>query len=298
MIECGKQAEQYQPHHQEYECSVHGCLCRVIEGGQYTSATNNRHVISIMHKKLLIKFTFWPTFLALLLLPMFMALGYWQLDRAKQKKELQEQYDARGMAPAIRLMGKDRKAEQLRFYRVVVEGKYETQHQILLDNRVHAAQAGYHVITPVHIKGSKTRVLVNRGWVPVGVDRGVLPDIKTPQTHVVIRGIATVPNSKAFLLKQPAPIIKGTWPKVWQTVDMRRVRQGVSYPVLPVVVLLDPDSKAAGFTREWRRLDRSISVHRGYAVQWYAMATAVIVGFVILAWRAAHSDDTDEEYDR
>lgn len=246
-----------------------------------------------MKKRLVIKFTFWPTALAVLLLPIFLGLGFWQLDRAKQKKAIQQAYDKKGLAPAITLRGRVLGTDKLQFHSIVVRGTYETRHQILLDNRIHARRAGYHVITPLRISGSDTRVLINRGWIPLGLSRKKLPMLPTPGKVVKISGIATVPG-KRFVLRRPAEIIEGGWPTLWQTMDIKRFRDAVSYPVQPVVVLLDPGSKAGGFRRSWQRLDRMVSIHQGYAATWYTMALAVIVGYFLMAWRITrHEDDAE-----
>ncbi|GMQ91074.1 MAG: hypothetical protein BMS9Abin11_0379 [Gammaproteobacteria bacterium] len=246
-----------------------------------------------MEKRPVIRFTFWPTVLAVLLLSIFLGLGFWQLDRAKQKKAIQQAYDKKGLAPAIKLKGKVVDAGKLQFHSIVVRGTYETRHQILLDNRINNRRAGYHVITPLKISGSNTRVLINRGWIPLGLSRKELPVLPTPGKVVEVSGIATVPG-KRFILRRPKEIIKGGWPTLWQTMDIKRFRDAVSYPVQPVVVLLDPGSKAGGFKRNWRRLDRIVSIHQGYAATWYTMALAVIVGYFLMAWRIVRREDDAE----
>ena len=101
-----------------------------------------------------------PSLVTLLLLPVFVGLGLWQLDRAEQKRALQAEYDARGRDGPIQIGARVQTAEELRFYRVIVKGRYDPDYQILLDNRVHQGRAGYHVITPLRIAGSDVRVIV------------------------------------------------------------------------------------------------------------------------------------------
>lgn len=227
-----------------------------------------------------------PTLAALLLIPVFMALGYWQLQRAEEKRALQAEYDARAFDAELRIAPRLQRAEDLRFYRVIATGSYDLEYQLLLDNRVHHGVAGYYVITPLRVQGGEARVLVNRGWVPWGESRQRLPDIETAGGIQEITGVATVPLERAFTLGDPAPVRKQS-PTVWPYLDLERYRKAVPFPVQPVVVLLDPDSGAGGFTREWSRLDAGITVHQGYAFQWFALAAAVLIIYLLLSRRGA-----------
>jgi len=232
-----------------------------------------------------------PTLAVLVLFPLFLFLGQWQLHRAEEKRLLQSEYDGRANGPAVQIEGRVQRAEELRFYRVVAKGRYEPEHQILIDNRVHQGRAGYHVITPLHLESSDVRVLVNRGWIALGEDRGRLPEFKTPQESQTITGVATVPAEKFFTLAKPA----SGWQRVWQNMDLTRYAASVPFPVQPVVVLLDADSSAGGFTREWSRLDTGISVHQGYAFQWFMLAAALLSIYLFLGFRRPGRNEASKD---
>jgi surfeit locus 1 family protein len=238
--------------------------------------------------------SFPATIATAVLLPLLLYLGYWQLQRADEKRVLQAQYDTRADGPAIQVESHVQRPEQLQFYRVVAKGVYETEYQVLLDNRVHQGVPGYDVITPLHLPNSDVRLLVNRGWIPLGADREHLPTVETPQGQVEITGVATVPAENVFTLGQPEPI-GGRWRKVWQNLDMKHYQASVPFPVQPVVVLLDPKSPAGGFTREWARLDAGIAVHEGYAFQWFMMAAGLVVIYLFMGHRRARAAPPEED---
>lgn len=220
-----------------------------------------------------------PTVATLLLLPAFVALGLWQLGRADEKRALQAEYDRRAHEPPIALNGPLRRGEDLRFYPVVAEGVYEPERQVLLDNRVHAGSVGYYVVTPLRLRDSDTRVLVNRGWVPLGRDRAHLPAVTPPQGMQRVTGIATVPLERTFSLGDGA---QGSgWQTVWPYLDMARYREATTHPLQPVVILLDPQS-AGGYVRQWARLDAGIATHQGYAFQWFALALALVALYLFM----------------
>ena len=223
-----------------------------------------------------------PVLAAVVLAPVFAGLGYWQLQRAEEKRELQAEYDRRAAEPPLPLRGPPWTAESLQFRRVTATGRYRPEFQVLLDNRVHGGVAGYHVITPLELSDSGRFVLVNRGWVSQGHDRRRLPAIDTPRTTVTVAGVATVPHATGLRLgarEEPDP-------SVWQQLDLDRFADRLATPPAPVVVLLDPAADAGGFVREWKRLDAGIAVHQGYAFQWFALAVATLVLLAVLTRRA------------
>lgn len=223
-----------------------------------------------------------PTAAAVVLIPAFLALGYWQLQRAEEKRALQTEYDQRATAPPLRLGAEPLTAEAVRFRQVMASGRYRPDHQVLIDNRVHRGVAGYHVITPLALEQGGGHVLVNRGWIPLGPDRQRRPTVETPAGTVTVTGVATVPHEGGFRLGVPdAP-----QQPVWQDLDLERYTQRLGTPLAPFVILLDARSEAGGFTREWSRLDAGIAVHQGYAFQWFALAAAAIVLYAVLARRA------------
>lgn len=224
--------------------------------------------------------TWIPSLVTVMLLPLLVGLGFWQLDRAEQKRALQAEYDRRSSAPPLALDASTNDAQALRFRKVSARGEYEPAYQILLDNRVHNGRVGYYVITPLRLQGSDTRVLVNRGWIPLGGTRTVLPDAPSPLGMQEVVGIATVPAARFFRLGAEPP--RGEWQPVWQYMDMKRYTETVRVPLLPVLVLLDPASEAGGFVRQWGRLDAGIATHQGYAFQWFALAIALATVYLFV----------------
>lgn len=237
----------------------------------------------------------WPTVATAALLPLMVWLGFWQLDRADQKLRLQAEYDRRQAEPAVRLYSVLEDPSNLRFRRIQARGIYEPDRQIFIDNRVYQGQAGYHVLTPLRLENGTVRVLVNRGWIPLGRDRATLPKIETPAGTIEVTGLATVPQTRGFHLGSARPPGSG-WQTVWQYLDLGVYREQVSFPVQPVVVLLDADSRqSGGFVRHWARLDAGIATHQGYAFQWFSLAVALAGIYILLNTRRVdHAENPPE----
>jgi len=228
-----------------------------------------------------------PTLAAAVFLPLLISLGFWQLSRAEQKRVLQAQYDRYEHMPLQRLFARVEPLESLHYRHIVVRGRYEPEHQILIDNRVHQGQVGYYVITPLRIYDSTVRVLVNRGWVAAGPDRRQLPQVDPPTDIVELTGVATLPSRPGLRLGEPHDPGPG-WPVVWQYLELKEYERLAAFPMQPVVLLMDSDSPGGGLVRQWTRLDAGIRTHQGYAMTWFTLAIALVAIYILLNTRKSN----------
>ncbi len=235
-----------------------------------------------------------PTLATLLLLPLLMSLGLWQSNKAEQKQASQEVYDKREKSELVQIATEAIDLQSVRFSRVKARGYYEPAYQVLIDNQISKGQAGYHVITPLHISGSNMRILVNRGWVAVGADRNILPVIEIPQGEVEVTGYAHDPSGKYLELGKP-DIKQESWQIVWQNLNINRYKEAVSFSIHPIIILLDPSSSAGGLVRDWPRPDSRIDVHRGYAIQWYLLSIALLVIYLVTNLKKIPAKDQTNE---
>lgn len=226
----------------------------------------------------------WMALATFVMMAVCIKLGMWQYDKAETRRALQDQLNARLTESAVNLPDKLDSLENWRFKSVKFGGQYDTRYQLLLDNQVQNMVAGYHVYTPMQVEGSSLYVLVNRGWVPrMPAKVGELPKpptIATPQGKQEIEGDIGLPANKFFTLE--APIEKtGAWQPVWQHLDMQRYAQTVPFKVRPFIVRLDPKSNG-GFVRNWPPPGERVTMHLGYAYQWFGFALTLLVIFIVL----------------
>ncbi|HSG10332.1 MAG TPA: SURF1 family protein [Gammaproteobacteria bacterium] len=221
----------------------------------------------------------WPTLATLAILPFFLALGAWQLERAAWKQGLVDtEAELTQLAPAALLDVLDSAAP--RDYRpVYMTGRYDLEHQLLLDNRIYQRRPGYEVLTPLRLKDRQAVVLVNRGWVPLGQSRAQLPDVPGPAAERLVTGtIARLPE-KVFRLDAAEESHAG-WPQVIQNIDLEAIGQRLGQAVIPVVVLLDMND-TDGFARDWQPVYGIMpDKHRAYAMQWFSLALVLIIIYV------------------
>ena len=215
--------------------------------------------------------TLWPTLATLLLFGLTLALGNWQSARAQYKRDLQARYDATAQQFPILAGGAPLDKNGVLYRKVEASGVFDPAHEILLDNRVHNGIAGYHVLTPLRISGSDMHVLVNRGWIAVGKDRGMLPQIASVPGTVKLEGIALDPYTRYFELSGAAP--QG---KVWQNLNFERYAASSGLRLQPILLQQGNDS-GDGLLRAWPRPDTGIAMHTSYALQWYGLAATLVV---------------------
>jgi surfeit locus 1 family protein len=225
------------------------------------------------------------TIAVLVLLPLFVSLGLWQLRRADEKKTLMQQREQRQHAPLLH--SNDHWAvEENRYRRVELSGEWDTEQQFLLDNQIFQQQAGYQVLTPLRIAGTQDAVLVNRGWVAVGQDRRRLPDVRVDKIPAQISGIIDHFPGVGFKLKGaeiPAP----SWPAVVQVLDAERLSERLGYRVLPYQVLLPADAPG-GYARDWQQASLNPEKNQGYALQWFSFATVLAGLYLWFGFKPKH----------
>ncbi|MFA7388101.1 MAG: SURF1 family protein [Thiohalobacteraceae bacterium] len=221
-----------------------------------------------------------PSLATVLLLGLLLSLGFWQLDRAAQKRALLEAYTARPDDVPVEIDATFRPAPDWRYRRAQVTGNYMPERQFLLDNRVHQGRVGYFVLTPLRLAHSDAAVLVNRGWVAQGASRADLPPLPASTGEQVIQGLIDFPPSKVFVLGEGEDRDPG-WPKVLQQLRLDLQSTQLGLRLLPMILLLDSD-QADGFVREWTPVVVGPERHVGYAVQWFSLAAVLTVLYLWL----------------
>ncbi len=217
----------------------------------------------------------WPTLVTLAGLLLFVKLGLWQAGKAEVRTAEIAQFIARSHLGPFALTSNAVKPAELQDAPVVVKGTFEPQTQFYVDNRQENGVAGVHVVTPLRIDGSDTRVLVNRGWIAwPGGSRKVLPTVQTPTGVVSLEGIGTVPVNKKFLLM---PEHAESLPRLWPRLDLERFQAEQRYPVQPLVLLQTSQDSGPALVRHWPAPEDRVARHQSYAYQWFGMALALLV---------------------
>lgn len=235
-----------------------------------------------------------PALLATLaVVALCLRLGFWQLDRADTKASWQQQQLERSGRDPLSLNEALSLSEPAN-YPVRVHGQFDNDRVILLDNRVLDRVAGYHVLTPLQTDGGKW-VLVNRGWIGRGADRNVLPEITPISGDVVVEGFAYQYSDRTFTLADD-DLSSPRWPLRLQKIEIDALAAVLGVELAPFEIRVRPDAaleSGAQMPRIWHDPVMGPEKHRGYAVQWFAMATAALLFFLITGFRRRDGDQQD-----
>ena len=222
-----------------------------------------------------------PSLTTLILLPFLVSLGFWQLDRADQKREIDKGIHEAIAKPALQLNTIDTSKLSTEIYRTVsIKGKYDTEHQFLLDNRTHLGKPGYHVLTPFLFDNNngKQAVLINRGWITYRGTRDNIPSITLGNNEREILGTLKEIGDSIVLNDE---VETQSNPKLIQSIQLTELMQDLDYKLLAAIIELSKEDKD-GFVREWQPYYGSIDKHNAYALQWFSMAAILLFLFIRL----------------
>jgi len=189
-------------------------------------------------------------------------LGFWQLDRAEEKRQLFSQWQKPATNVSIEL------PENTYYKKVTVRGELDQERYFLLDNKVRGGRAGYEVLALLTME-SKQMLLVNLGWVSGQSNRDYLPSLQLPKGHLEISGWVKK-IERAFQLDKDT--WQQGWPKRIQQIEFMRMFKTLATNNLQQIVLLSERPLLPELITQWKPANMSASKHLGYAAQWFLMA--------------------------
>lgn len=228
-----------------------------------------------------------PTLVVLLLAPLFLGLGFWQLDRAEQKRAMAANQEARRKLPPLRLNDEQLDKGAAQYRKLAARGRYLARKTVFIENRKHRGKTGFHVVTPLCLPGDGRCLLVNRGWISAAGAEQKLAS-HTSEAVVEVTGEAAIPEPPALELNAEAARVTNRWPFI--TLDAYRDWSGLDiYPFM----LLQSANDQRGFVRNWPQAKPNDGMHIGYAIQWFAFAVIALVIWLFLSLRRPASTDAE-----
>jgi len=204
---------------------------------------------------------------------LLISLGFWQLDRADEKRAIEGQIDSANSGD-VKLIDSAEFLKDKEYYHVRLQGSYVGDKQFIYDNQIVDQISGYYVLTPLVLKGDSKAVLINRGFIPWNGRRDKLADIDIGEKLTEVKVQISKPVKRMEL---EASELTGDFPVLIQALDLDEMSAIASLDFVSVVGLLSPESEN-GFVRQWKPYTGSIERHIGYAVQWFLMA--LVLAFI------------------
>ena len=225
--------------------------------------------------------------LALCAMAGFAALGSWQLARMHQKE---------AMLDATRRVVAERRAVPLSSARDPARardydwaqgaGGFADAPAVLLDNQSRGDRPGVRAYR-LFRDAAGTALLVELGWLPVAGDRRMpaVASIPGPQR---VAGLLLPPPSPGLVARVAVAQPDGTILATSLDAAALPGLLGVPQALPPRVLRLDPALRL-GYARDLDVLPNTLPPqrHLGYAVQWFALAAAVLATALLLTFRKA-----------
>lgn len=223
-----------------------------------------------------------PLLVGTILVIQFAALGAWQISRGLEKRASHAAFRSEtgftawhdGMEPRP-------------YQRLKATGRYDNEHQLLLENIIVNSRYGYYVITPFLAQEDEPVLLINRGWIERTAGEPDLAAITVPSTRITVRGRAgSLPRAgyKMGAAIDPA----SPWPRTAVYPSLEEVASALGRDVQPFVLLMDHE-EPGGFYRHWVPTEFGPGKHFGYALQWFAMG-AVLSALLVWNYRKKRFD--------
>ncbi|HEX6316352.1 MAG TPA: SURF1 family protein [Gemmatimonadaceae bacterium] len=225
-------------------------------------------------------------------------LGFWQLDRLRERKAANAEIMARlGEAPVP--IERLRAHTGVRFRPATARGTYDFANEMVLTSRGRNGAPGVHVITPLRLATSDTAVLVNRGWVysPDGMRIELAPFRED--------SVAIVEGYVEEFSPSPGPVSISSATRGVRRLHRDSLAAMLPYPIAPVVLVQQRDSG------ESVAVERGTPVrvepprmgegpHLSYAIQWFGFALVGVAGSILVLQRdrARHPEGTNRAQPR
>jgi surfeit locus 1 family protein len=232
---------------------------------------------------------------ALLVIAIGSTAGIWQLGRAQTKIALAANLLARQQMPILSANAGPWTLEEAAERRMIARGQYIPEAAVWLDNRPrpipaggvgNSAQAGFYLMMPFGLEGRDEVLWINRGWAPRNNEqRESLPPIETPVGIVNIEGLVFASPGKVFALGAEDVVVDPNKPRIAQNFDLEREAALHHWKQAPFILRLEESGISDGLLREWAPLTTGVDRHYAYAFQWFALAFAGFLFWLISGLR-------------
>lgn len=228
-----------------------------------------------------------PTLMTLVMLPVLLWLGAWQLERKVWKEDVIARLAAGRTAEPVTLKevwDRYARGENIEYTRVRVTGTFDHKtERHVYDPRTEAQ--GWDIYTVLHTEDGL--VYVNRGWVPDKIKEPAARADGLASEAVTITGLARLPESKGMFT--PSDDVKGNrWyhrdPTAFQRNGAMSLETAPRFLVYPFSVDAEPETATpGGWPKAYATEIRLSNRHLEYVLTWWGLAVTLLVVYGLYA---------------
>jgi surfeit locus 1 family protein len=242
-----------------------------------------------------------PAILTVLALVVLVSLGNWQVRRLAWKEDLIERAQERPQSQPLDLRHDDLAEvgepgsflERNEYRPIILTGSYRPEGEVLVFTSLSRPRGkfggpGYWVMTPFVTPPSGATILVNRGFIPDGMEDAYSPPPDGEQTIMgLIRSEETgswftpdpIPEERTFFARDPGKIAQITG-----------IAEGLHHPGYSPFITFFIDLEASftppsGLPQAGETRISFPNNHLQYAITWYGLAAVLLAVFFGFVWR-------------
>ncbi len=214
------------------------------------------------------------TLLTLVVVPLCLSLGLWQLQRADEKADIATMYLQRS-TEVPKTLNDVEAVEDKTNIAVTIKGSYKDQHW-LLENQWRNKVLGVDVLSLFETSDGQ-HVLINRGWLE-NRQRDSNPSFVTPTGLQQISATIYQPSKDPFTL---GALILDSQQKTTRIpyLDILQISASISTELYPYSLRLS-GNEGESFDTNWPQINVKPETHIGYAVQWFLFAALAVIVFI------------------
>lgn len=228
-----------------------------------------------------------PSLFAVLLtlcgVALFIALGIWQLHRARYHEAVLARFANAARAQVEPFAEVENAAPADVYPHVRVRGSFMAHRVYLLDNRMSPlGQLGVDVFVPFTPDNRDRVLLVDLGFLPRQGPQELLPELPPiPEKEITLSGLYAPPPAAGLRLGGNPLMHETSWPKLLTWIYMQAISNDLHRDLYPRVLLLDADP-ASPYVRQWTLGVIAPARNRAYAFQWFTFALAAVIIFFVM----------------
>lgn len=216
-----------------------------------------------------------PAIMTLVMLPVLIALGAWQLERKVWKEDLIARLASGRTAEPMSLkvvQDRHRNGEMIEYQRVRVTGTFDHAGERFVYAPREASQ-GFDVYTP--LTSSDGRVYVLRGWVPEKLKDPASRPLGQLSGPVTVTGLARLPEERGMFTPAGEPAANR-----WYLRDPVAFAGGSAGNLVPFSIDAEVEpANPGGWPKATPTEIRLSNRHLEYVLTWWGLAATLIVVF-------------------
>ena len=241
-----------------------------------------KHSIEYNVGKYQLTINFWFFIIFLLIQTGLNELGYWQIERAKQKTQRVALLKSTE-TDLVTDFSTITSSEVTRFSPVKFDAFLADDNTYLIENKIQNGELGYHVLNLVTEKSTGKKLFVNRGWVSAKANRKNLPKVTNPPFDWQVLGRMYPINQDILSAKAEIEQYDLVYRLPVMDVNiLAKLEKKLNEDIEPFLIRLDKSQDNA-FAIDWQWISMLPDKHLAYAFQWFALSFTLLIISIVVA---------------